>query len=121
MSIRNLSQQISVLVNNIQDTNRSVQIAVSSLAKSVRTVSDFLEQSVMTDYEQFAQMGNAYSSNMSEMAEMLQAFSHTTDNIHNNIVSIREHVLEIDKMVGDATENTDESKKLTGQVNQYSF
>ncbi len=75
----------------------------------------------MTDYEQFAQMGNAYSSNMSEMAEMLQAFSHTTDNIHNNIVSIREHVLEIDKMVGDATENTDESKKLTGQVNQYSF
>lgn len=144
--IRNLSQQISVLVNNIQNTNQSVQAAVQGLVENVNAVSEFLNQSVMADYEKFAQLGNAYSSNMIRVAELLQTFSDTTDSIHNNIMAIRENVLEIDKMVEDATdnimdintrgnelsgtigiltdtaeENADESKRLNGQVNQYSF
>lgn len=144
--IRNLSQQISVLVNNIQNTNQSVQAAVNALVENVNVVSEFLNQSVMADYEKFAQLGNAYSSNMTRVSELLQAFSNTTDSVHNNIMAIRENVLEIDKMVEDATdnimdintrgnelsgtigiltdtaeENADESKRLNGQVNQYSF
>ena len=100
----------------------------------------------MADYEKFAQLGNEYSSNMTRMAELLQTFSNTTDSVHNNIMAIRESVLEIDKMVEDATdnimdintrgnelsgtigiltdtaeENAGESKRLNGQVSQYSF
>lgn len=144
--VSHLSQQISGMVENIQNTNQSVKTAVEQLTSGLENVSNFLNESILNDYHKFVQIGDDYSSNMSQMAQVLESFHQTTDDINNGITAIQENVTEIDHVVDAATQgiselhsrgvkmkdnmdqlselssqNTNESKNLTARVKQYIY
>lgn len=144
--IGDLSKQISVLVGNIQETNQNLKNAVESLIEDEGKVSEFLETTVLADYDVFAQVGKQYRDNMDEMSDILIGFTDAIDKVQGDMDTIRGSISEIDgvisdasdevtnihgnslllvenmeKLVDSANQNSQETAKMTGQIGRYKF
>ena len=144
--VSKLSGQISDLVKDIQVTNAGVKSSVAALLEITNDVSDFLHDTVSSDYEQFVHIGSEYSENMNNVAKVLQTFYDETQVMNENISLIEQKIADINTVMGEtadhitsvhclgmelrdeanellkiAEDNSSESQKMSSQVNQYVF
>ena len=144
--INKLSQQIGTLIARIQDTNQQVKGAVNELVGNVNGTSEYLNQNVMDDYKRFVQIGGDYSTNMSNIAQLMNRFCEMTQGVNDRIAHIEEELQEMDRVIGEGAQgitnvhengmtlknevgqllklaegSSEESKKMNEQVTRYTF
>jgi len=118
--IRELADNSKVAANDIQNVNSMVVEAVSGLIESSDAMVKYVNESVMPDYDGYAQSGNQYSSDASYINEIVTEVSHMAVELRTLVKSITEEVGKIVESVGESTDGVSTSaehiRQLDGQI-----
>ncbi|MCR5273542.1 MAG: hypothetical protein K6E13_11275 [Lachnospiraceae bacterium] len=89
---------------NIQEISSKVTEAVATLSENAMQVMDFINETVLADYDAFVQTGEKYESTASIINDMLSKFTEKAENL-NNIMT------EMESAVGTITVSVQESSE----------
>ncbi|MCH4193457.1 MAG: methyl-accepting chemotaxis protein [Butyrivibrio sp.] len=81
--ISSLAENSRQTAGNIQKISKEVTQAVSDLSGSATEVLNFINTTVITDYDAFVDSGNQYANTALIISEMLGLFSSRADNLKN--------------------------------------
>lgn len=122
--ISTLASQTSKAVSDISSIITEVHDAFSNMSNCLMDTSDFLENVVLSDYEdfmnvskQYANDANAFQSHMSQIFEAINTLSTTTMQINESIQGINATITEASKSVMDIAEKTSDMVRTTTQTN----
>ncbi len=122
--ISSLASQTSHAVNDISKIINEVHDAFSTMSSCLIDTSDFLENVVLHDYNDFMQVGRQYANDatsfenqMSQIFEAINILSTTTEKINDSIQGINATIAEASKGVMDIAEKTSDMVKTTAQNN----
>lgn len=111
--ISNLANNSRDTANNIQNISKMVTDAVSNLAANANDMIQFVNDTVLKDYESFVSVAERYRSDANDMDHILQGFSEsskelalTMEDMTNGLDEIALSVEDSAKGVIGATENT---------------
>ena len=144
--VEKMSAAITSAVEEINTINNNVIEAVEKLSASSVQMTDFIEQSVVGDYDRFVSVGEDYGGTMqtvqqymSDMRDRSNSISDTISGINQNIGGIAAAVAESAKMVeqlsassGEISEeiknleqssvdNVEQTGRLTGDIQKYRY
>lgn len=144
--VEKMSAAITSAVEEINSINNNVIEAVEKLSASSVQMTDFIEQSVVGDYDRFVSVGEDYGGTMqtvqqymSDMRDRSNSISDTISGINQNIGGIAAAVAESAKMVeqlsassGEISEeiktleqtsvdNVEQTGRLTGDIQKYRY
>ena len=88
----------------IQEISNSVTEAVQALAGNAQEVLDFINTTVIADYDDFVETGNKYENTAIVMTEMLQVFTDKANNLNQIMGSMADGI-------GSITRSIEESSK----------
>jgi methyl-accepting chemotaxis protein len=98
---------------NIQNISNEVTEAVTSLASNANQVLDFINTTVLTDYDAFVETGEKYEETAKLINEMLDGISAQTQNL-NMIMS------EMADSISSITESVDQASDAISQSSEHS-
>lgn len=102
--VQKLSDQITVLVEDIQETNMGVISSVETLIDCVTKTSDFLKETVMEDYQGYENIGTDYSDRMMSVSEVLSNIDSDLQRVNELFGDMKNDANEIDTAVEISTE-----------------
>ena len=119
--IGSLAQQTSKAVTDINEIVGEVNAAVTNMAGCLEETGEFLEKTVLTDYQEFSEVSEQYS-------EDAQTFKQSMNDVHVSIVNLSESIEKIsdaisgiNSTVGESTVGvTDIASKTTDMVTSTS-
>lgn len=83
--IRTLADSSKETANNIQAVSNVVTLAVGKLAKSAQEMMDFVNDTILSDYDSFVNVGSQYAKDADNMGLVLADFKNLADEMANNI------------------------------------
>lgn len=83
--IRELAETSKATANTIQNISRLVRKAVHSLAADSKKMVDFIEETVLSDYDKFVSIAEHYNSGVNEFDQMLLKFAKMSKNLQHII------------------------------------
>lgn len=83
--IRELAETSKATANTIQEISRLVRKAVHSLAADSKKMVDFIEETVLSDYDKFVSIAEHYNSGVNEFDQMLLKFAKMSKNLQHII------------------------------------
>lgn len=86
--VRKLANQSTDSIEKIQDIVAKVETAFSHLSNTSKDVIEFINGTVVKDYEMLVDIGQAYASDSTMVAEMSNGISNRTTQILNEITDI---------------------------------
>lgn len=111
--IRVLADSSRDTASNIQDISKIVNVAVEKLSSSAEQMLQFVNETVLTDYDGFVDIVKQYQTDAEEMNVIFQEFSektaqiaNTMQKVNNGIHNISSSVEESAKGVSDIAEDT---------------
>jgi methyl-accepting chemotaxis protein len=123
--ISQLAEASRESANNIQRINEVVTDAVHNLASHAENLVDYMNVSILPEFENFAKMGNEYKENATYIEEMMEAFSEKTDNLKNSVseiaTSIQTISLAIDDGVTGVSGTAENMQILVGDMDTISL
>lgn len=100
---------------NIQDISNDVTRAVNSLSQHANEVLDFINETVLSDYDEFVSTGEKYENTANIMNELLSEFSRKAESLNaimnamaDSISSISSSVKESSQAIGLSAQSTSE-------------
>ena len=111
--IGNLSNQTYATVDGITEMVTEVNSAVNSMADCITTIMDFLENTVVLDYEAFRQIGEEYQTDANTFADGMAR-------IYNEITKLDEQISDIAENVTNVSETISQSAQGVGQIAEKS-
>ena len=126
-----VAEEISELASNSRDAAGNIQSISEEVTKAVRTLSDnamevmdFINTTVLTDYDAFVETGEKYEKTAEIIEEMLESFKEKADNLNeimdemaNGIMTITSSVQESSSAIGMSAEN---STEIVSEINGIS-
>ncbi len=117
-----VAEEISALADNsrqtaanIQEISQSVTEAVTSLSENAMQVLDFINTSVLADYDSFVEVGEKYESTATLIEELMSKFSEKADNLNSimnemsaSVTSINDSVQESSQAISMSATNSAE-------------
>lgn len=97
--IRNLAERSKDTASNIQNISQTVIGAVQRLAEDAETMLHFIDETVLKDYDNFAEVANEYQKDSTYLEEILSQFSKTAKVLRENMESMTEGIGNISKAV----------------------
>lgn len=111
--IRQLADMSRDTANNIQAINELVTRAVHALSDNSKQIVDFIEDTILPDYDGFVNSGNQYRDDAAFVSNTMDEFAKRTDNLNKTmrnmieqIEGIRRGIEESANAVGNTAENT---------------
>lgn len=101
--IRELAERSKDSANNIQDISKTVIDAVQSLAGDAEHMLQFIDETVLDDYAEFAQVANGYRKDSTYLEEMLSNFNMKANGLRENMISMAQGITDIAKAVEEST------------------
>lgn len=86
--ISQLAANSKELADNIQEINQAVSLAVTSLSENSILMLDVINDTVMPDYDKFAEIMNEYRDNMTLMNEMFSGVSLEISTVNDLLTSM---------------------------------
>jgi len=115
--ISNLAKQTSEAVGNIDQIVAEVNNAVYQMSSCLEETTDFLEQTVLVDYADFAQVSEQYYSDAEIFQNSMGTISTGVQELSNSIENISETLGHINDTVSDSAEGVyDIAEKTSGIV-----
>ncbi len=122
-----VAQEISALADNSRQTAGNIQVISNEVTNAVKTLSnnaleviDFINNTVIADYDSFVETGDKYEQAAILMDEMLGKFSDKADNLNvimermaDSVESITESVRESTEAIGLSANN---STEIVGEI-----
>ncbi|MCR4740657.1 MAG: methyl-accepting chemotaxis protein [Lachnospiraceae bacterium] len=119
--IGNLAEQTSKTVADINNIVGEVNAAVSNMTACLEETSGFLENTVLVDYAEFAEVSEQYSSDAGQFRESMGDIHSSIDNLADSIAKISDALSGINSTVGESTLGvTDIAGKTTDMVTKTS-
>lgn len=100
--IRILAENSKSTANNIQLISDNVTTAVNKLADSTRELLDFVNNSVLTDYDNFAGIVEQYSNDADSMSRILAEFNEIAVEINKAVESMKTGIDDINIAVDES-------------------
>ena len=91
-------------VSTIDEIVGEVNSSVSNMTECLTTIMEFLEQTVLGDYEHFAQVGEQYHADADTFQQIMQQTKEAVDALEQHIGEISSTVSEINSMVEQSTD-----------------
>lgn len=102
--IGDLATQTLDTVSTIDEIVGEVNSSVSNMTECLTTIMEFLEQTVLGDYEHFAQVGEQYHADADTFQQIMQQTKEAVDALEQHIEEISSTVSEINSMVEQSTD-----------------
>ena len=102
--IGDLATQTLDTVSTIDEIVGEVNSSVSNMTECLTTIMEFLEQTVLGDYEHFAQVGEQYHADADTFQQIMQQTKEAVDALEQHIGEISSTVSEINSMVEQSTD-----------------
>jgi methyl-accepting chemotaxis protein len=119
--IRDLAESSRQTANNIQEINDNVVKAVNSLIESSQQMLDFMQDTVLKDYDSFVVSGKQYQDDARHINETMKAFQERTENLKSIMGEITESIEGIAKASEESAQAVvDSSSNTTDLVGQMS-
>lgn len=116
--IGSLANQTQVSADDIKEMVQEVQQAVDSMQSCIGISAEFLEKTVMGDYQEFGEVGNAYSTDANTFEEFMTDIHDRVEELERAMDEIVQSLGVIDQAVGDsATGVSDIADKTSSLVN----
>ena len=120
--IGELATQTLDTVSTIDAIVNEVNSSVSNMTECLTTIMEFLEQTVLDDYEHFAQVGEQYHTDADTFRQIMQQTRAAVDELEQHIEQITATVGEINTMVEQSTDGingiADKSTDTQNLVNE---
>ena len=124
-----VAQEISALADNsrqtagnIQTISENVTQAVKELSNNAIEVVDFINNTVIADYEAFVETGEKYESTAGIMNEILEGFTERADSLDNTMHSMADSILTITDSVEESTQaislSASNSTEIVGEIQE---
>ena len=97
--IGDLASQTLETVSNIDEIVGEVNGSVTNMTECLTTIMDFLEQTVLGDYENFAKMGQQYHMDADTFRDIMQETKNAVEELEKHIGQIGSTVADINTMV----------------------
>ncbi|MBR6159861.1 MAG: methyl-accepting chemotaxis protein [Lachnospiraceae bacterium] len=119
--IGNLANQTSTAVADINNIVNEVNNAVSNMSGCLSETGTFLEETVLTDYSEFAQVSEQYNDDAVKFQESMNDVHESIINLTDMIAKISDAISGITSTVGESTVGvTDIAEKTTDMVTRTS-
>ncbi len=119
--IGNLANQTSTTVSDINNIVNEVNDAVSNMSGCLAETGAFLEETVLTDYAEFAQVSEQYNDDAVKFKESMNDVHESIINLTDSISKISDAMSGITSTVGESTVGvTDIAEKTTNMVSRTS-
>lgn len=102
--ISNLAQQSNGLAASIMDTTEHVRSVTGEALRCLEKTVEFLEGTIMSDYEHFLEISGVYLHNSKEIETDMMRISESVDLLHAMTEEIKTGVDEIAESINDSTE-----------------
>lgn len=102
--IGDLATQTLDTVSTIDEIVGEVNSSVSNMTECLTTIMEFLEQTVLGDYEHFAQVGEQYHADADTFQQIMQQTKEAVDALEQHIGEISSTVSDINSMVEQSTD-----------------
>ncbi len=106
-----VADEISALADNsrktaarIQEISGSVTGAVQALSENSMNVVDFINTTVLSDYDSYEKVGEKYEKTAQIMADMLQGFQSSAENLQGIMVEMTDAISSITVSVSEASQ-----------------
>ena len=114
--IGDLATQTLDTVSTIDEIVGEVNSSVSNMTECLTTIMEFLEQTVLEDYEHFAQMGKQYHADADTFQQIMQQTKEAVDALEQHIGEISSTVSEINSMVEQSTDGISSIAEKSGST-----
>lgn len=111
--IRNLAENSASLVNQIQGITNQVVESVGNLAHNSQKVIDFMDNTVLNDYENMVNTGDRYSADAGMLSDLAQEFKISSEKLASSTQNIVESIDEIASANNESAEGT---QIITGRI-----
>lgn len=116
--IGSLANQTQVSADDIKERVQEVQRAVENMQSCIGTSAEFLEKTVMQDYQEFNKVGNAYSNDANTFEEYMDDIRTRVESLAKEMEEIVQSLDVIGQAVGDSAAGvSDVADKTNDLVN----
>ena len=119
--IRELADSSRDTANNIQAINEHVTKAVRQLIDNSNQIIDFIEETVLPDYEGYVKVGNQYNEDASYISEKMERFTEKTENLkelmNNTVESIEGISMGVEQSANAVTSSAVSTSELVELMN----
>ncbi len=109
---------------NIQDISNEVTDAVNALAKNAQDALDYINGTVLDDYDEFVNTGEKYEHTADIMDDMLTSFSSKADNLNEIMTEMVESIEAITNSIGESSKaismSAESSNEIVGGIKKIS-
>ncbi|MBQ4523643.1 MAG: methyl-accepting chemotaxis protein [Lachnospiraceae bacterium] len=118
--ISSLAQQSNGLASNIMETTVSIRKVTEDALGCLEKTVEFLEGTILSDYQNFMQVCGVYLDNSEEIEENMRKIDEAVDVLHSMTLEITDGVNEISGSITESTEGIsdveDQAKKILEMV-----
>lgn len=97
--ISHLANESQEAANRIQEINRLVTTAVSNLADQSTDLVNYMNKSILPDYQSFVEAGAEYSRNATYIENEMETFVKKTDRLNENVNEIAQSIDSITRAI----------------------
>ncbi len=116
--IRKLAEDSKSTVNEIQKVTQEVVSAVEDLAGSSRSIMQFMDTNVITDYEAMIETGEYYSNDAIFIDNLVTDFSATAEELTASVEGIISAINEVSKTVSEGAAGTQNIAEKSTDIQQ---
>lgn len=114
--ISKLAQQSNGLASSIMGTTINIRkVSEDSMRCLERTV-EFLEGTILSDYQSFMQVCNVYLDNSEEIEENMRRISESVEYLHSMTMKIKSSVNEISESISESTDGISDVENQAKQI-----
>ncbi len=124
-----VAQEISALADNSRQTAGNIQTisvnvtqAVKELSSNAMEVVDFINSTVIADYEAFVETGQKYESTAGIMTDILEGFTEKADSLDETMNSMADSIISITDSVEESTVaislSANNSTEIVGEIQE---
>ena len=116
--IRNLADESRNIANNIQEISLIVTESVSALTGDSQRLIDYVDESILADYEKFSGITNDYRNDASRVNDILKNFAENARTLKNTMAEMNSGISDISTTIDESTKGINEAADgVSGIVN----
>ena len=113
--IRGLAENSRNTANNIQSISLNVTGSVSKLAGDAKKMLDFVDTSILNDYDKFVETAVHYSDDSESMFQMIQEFSRNATALESTMSDMNSGISEIARTIDESTQGITNTASATSE------
>ncbi len=114
--IRILADDSRNTANNIQDLSKLVTTAVDDLSRSANEMLEFIDQTVLTDYDKFVGVAKQYYTDAESLNSVMNDFYGSADGLKETMAAVAESLNGINIAVEESAQGIGTAAEHTGQL-----